>query len=392
MDPRLEIIGQEWKQRSRDLADWAMDRLVNRRDVWGQYTGKPGPNKALTLPQKSMRGSGDMVTLDKLTRHFGSLRRNHLIGLHAQSADGRCKWLAIDIDLHDPEALEAEEAAARNFASARAWWEMLVARGYDPLLFDSNGAGGFHLWVLFAEPVPMADAHGFGQDIADQWEAKNLDVRPETFPKSEKLADDKLGAWLRLPGLHHSRDHFHRVWSGDEWLDDPWLDGNEAIEVMLSAAPGPAPNPAKPGKRKKTGAASKRPAIESKKRPRVCVDLDGVLARYDGWRGVANFGLPIPGAPEFTRELAQWADVIVYTTRCTRSDSTHSIAERVRLVRGWLDEHGFTYHEVYAGQGKPLAQAYIDDRGIGCRPQEDGPRAFQTAMDAAKSLSARNSG
>jgi hypothetical protein len=32
-----EIIGEEWKERSRELADWAMERLVNRRDVWGQY-------------------------------------------------------------------------------------------------------------------------------------------------------------------------------------------------------------------------------------------------------------------------------------------------------------------------------------------------------------------
>ena len=42
MDPNLpatvQIIGKEWKSRRRELAEWAMLRLVNRLDVWGQYT------------------------------------------------------------------------------------------------------------------------------------------------------------------------------------------------------------------------------------------------------------------------------------------------------------------------------------------------------------------
>ncbi|MGA1302951.1 MAG: hypothetical protein ACO3ZD_02815 [Cyanobium sp.] len=35
------IIGEEWKARSQELADWAMAHLVNRRDVWGQYSLLP---------------------------------------------------------------------------------------------------------------------------------------------------------------------------------------------------------------------------------------------------------------------------------------------------------------------------------------------------------------
>jgi len=30
-----------------------------------------------------------------------------------------------------------------------------------------------------------------------------------------------------------------------------------------------------------------------------------------------------------------------------------------------------TYDEIYTGQGKPIAQAYIDDRGINCNPAQD---------------------
>ncbi|MGK0190570.1 MAG: hypothetical protein ACI9R3_006399, partial [Verrucomicrobiales bacterium] len=272
----LQVIGMEWKQRSTELASWAMDRLVNRRDVWGQYTGpsqRKRGQKALTLPQKSMRGQ-DMVTLDKLARHFGSLRRDHLIGLHAASPEEHCLWLAIDIDLHDPEAEDAADVERCNFTAATRWWKRLQQMGYDPLLYDSNGAGGYHLWILFEEPAPMAHVHALGQQLIADWQALNLDAKPETFPKSGKLGGDKMGAWLRLPGVHHSRDHITRVWSGDAWLDEPWEEGNAAIDAILRTKPGPPPpvvelEPVLVAKRKKaTG-------VKRAAKPPVCVDLDG---------------------------------------------------------------------------------------------------------------------
>lgn len=33
-----EIIGEKWRERATELADWAALRLVNRKDVWGQYS------------------------------------------------------------------------------------------------------------------------------------------------------------------------------------------------------------------------------------------------------------------------------------------------------------------------------------------------------------------
>jgi len=91
MATKHEIIGEEWKQRAPELAEWAMQHMVNRKDVWGQYSVltpneriKEGRSyKAMTLPRKDMRGD-DMVTIDKLTRHFAS-RHHHkpqIIGLH----------------------------------------------------------------------------------------------------------------------------------------------------------------------------------------------------------------------------------------------------------------------------------------------------------------------
>lgn len=380
MSSNFEVIGEEWRNRAHELAEWAWQRMVNRKDVWGQYTGKADSNSgrsysALTLPQKKMRGR-DMVSLEKLERHFGSLKRHHLIGLHSQSADESCRWCAVDIDLHDCDERVREDLARRNYAAATGWWEDLQLRGYDPLLLDSNGRGGYHLLILFDEPCPLADVHAFVRGLTSDWDRRNLDKAPETFPKSARTGAGKLGAWLRLPGLHHTHHHFTRVWCGDEWLDDPWLAGHAAIDALVGTNPGPPPEPMDEGE---ATVSPKKKSRGPKKRNRsICVDLDGVLATYHGWQGLEHFGDPIPGAIEFTRKMIATHRVIIFTSRTSQIEG-RDLDEAVRLVGAWLDRHGFAYDEIYTGKGKPFATAYIDDRGVSCRPQDDGPEAFEKA-------------
>jgi len=121
-------------------------------------------------------------------------------------------------------------------------------------------------------------------------------------------------------------------------------------------------------------------------RKTVCVDLDGVLAYHETWQGVDHFGEPLPGAVQFTHDLAEFADVVIHTCRCNpeccRGEAPHFL---VRRVQAWLDQHGFTYHHIYAGLGKPLAAAYIDDRAVECRPQHE-PFAKQNALNLARFL------
>jgi len=116
----------------------------------------------------------------------------------------------------------------------------------------------------------------------------------------------------------------------------------------------------------------------------ICVDLDGVLHRHDGG-SLMEFGEPIDGAVDFTRTLSEWADITILTARLSRAKS----AERKKLVaalKAWLDEHGFAYAKIHNAHGKPPAQAYIDDRGVTCRPEEDGVKAFATALKLAEQI------
>jgi len=104
----------------------------------------------------------------------------------------------------------------------------------------------------------------------------------------------------------------------------------------------------------------------------VCVDLDGVLAEFDHWRGIDHIGKPLPGAVDFTHKLSKMARVVIFTVRCNpeASESDETTQQLAARVESWLREHGFYFDEVYTGQGKPLAAAYIDDRAVPCCPQE----------------------
>jgi hypothetical protein len=118
-DKHLLWIAKEWDRYSDGLAEWAMKRLVNRRDVWSQYTLSRGQVRVVMLPIPERRKAGtDMVTLDKLSKHFAAKQIGHLIGLHSISDHNTCKWFAIDPDLHDENVINADEVAEANLSMA----------------------------------------------------------------------------------------------------------------------------------------------------------------------------------------------------------------------------------------------------------------------------------
>jgi len=94
------------------------------------------------------------------------------------------------------------------------------------------------------------------------------------------------------------------------------------------------------------------PCYKSKPK-HVCVDFDGVLAEYDGWKGPDHLGLPREGVEEFLREVSDLGmKVIILTTR-------HPDA-----VSKWLYDHDLYLLVDRVTRQKPPALAYIDDRAI----------------------------
>jgi hypothetical protein len=88
-------------------------------------------------------------------------------------------------------------------------------------------------------------------------------------------------------------------------------------------------------------------------RPIVCVDLDGVLNLYDGWKGADYFHPPRPGAAEFLHSLGQQGyEVVIFTVRW----APH--------VEEWLRANGLAEYVSRVTDRKPPAHVYIDDRAL----------------------------
>lgn len=385
---RLLWIANEWQRYAERLAEWAMRRLVNRRDVWSQYTVSQGEVRVVMLPTLERRKLGsDMVTLQKLSRHFAGRSVSHLIGLHSISDHSTCKWFAIDVDLHDETTLNADEMARANLQACLAWAERLREEGFDPMLMDTNGVGGFHLLTLLDDEYPLADVYDHANSLRSDYLAQGLTRKPEIFPPRREVEPEDLPYGLRLPGRHHTRPHYTRVWNFEGDTEFQWLEGGDAIELLLDARPaklGDTPPPAP------ELAAIKKPP--RRHRARVCMDLDGVLAQYDGWQGHDRIGPPIEGALEFARSIAEFAEIIIFTSRCsTEPRENHETVSRltpgqIRIhVIEWLERHGFPFSDVYIGQGKPAADAFIDDRAVPCQPQTD-ETAYKNALSQLRKV------
>ena len=134
--------------------------------------------------------------------------------------------------------------------------------------------------------------------------------------------------------------------------------------------------------------------MDDPRRPIVCVDLNGVLDAYTGWKHPAHWDPPRPGAAEFLQALTERGfAVIVFTTR-------HPTG-----VRRWLRAHGLLSLVTRITDRKPPAHVFIDDRAICFRGDFDAtleqvlaftahwetPAAPQAARASSARPRARNS-
>ena len=93
--------------------------------------------------------------------------------------------------------------------------------------------------------------------------------------------------------------------------------------------------------------------LQNPERAIVCVDLNGVLDSYTGWKDPEHFDPPRPGAAAFLQSLVeQNFDVVVFTTR------------HPAQVRRWLREHGLMQYVSAVTRRKPPAHVFVDDRAV----------------------------
>ena len=69
----------------------------------------------------------------------------------------------------------------------------------------------------------------------------------------------------------------------------------------------------------------------------IGVDLDGTLAHYEGWQGVAHIGAPIPAMVERVRRwLEEGREVRIFTARVSHPDQVDAATE---AIGAWCLDH-----------------------------------------------------
>lgn len=200
-----------WQEHCQELGEWAWSRLAIKRDRHGIYTSK-GEAYWAKSP----------VTQQTVEDHFTG---RITLGLGSTSLQDECLWVAWDLDNH-----VSDEATNQNLLYAIILRDRLIELGFRPLIEDSDGKGGIHVWVLFYRPIPAAMAHTFAAWMVRDCAQHGLD-KIEPFPKSRTVqhTDAKCGNYLRVPGKHHKRDHWSRFWGDGEWLS-----AEASVQLLLN--------------------------------------------------------------------------------------------------------------------------------------------------------------
>lgn len=198
-----------WPTNAGRLAKFVVANLINRDDAYGKYRSLDDRDRGTALTVES--GISESVVQE----HFLAEDRGQLIGLHTTSPENTSRWMVIDIDHHGESDAGREDA---NELATIEIYEELVVGGFEPLLFKSNGRGGFHIWIIFDSPAPTEQVYRFGNAVVADWKEYGLAEAPEVFPKQPSLDGLKFGNWVRLPGLHHTYDFHTEVWDGERWL------------------------------------------------------------------------------------------------------------------------------------------------------------------------------
>ena len=172
------------------LKEQWLQRFFNRRDCHGQYA----QGRSWTEKQP--------IKTEKIARHIEGVT---VLGAHTTDPESQtCRWCCWDFDDHD--------GTTDNDPAAMRLCDELTKAGMDPMLEDSNGAGGRHVWLFFKDPVPADELY--------RWMRTFEAGGAECFPKQPRVVPGGYGNFMRLPGRHHKRDHWSRVWDGGEWIED----------------------------------------------------------------------------------------------------------------------------------------------------------------------------
>jgi hypothetical protein len=387
-DPdRIEIDGgAAWRYRAPELAAWVLP-LVVRPDCHGGHTinvGDDGPVYGRTTRKSPLTG-------EAVEGHFAAEDGSDVLGIHVTSPDEQGVLVVIDIDAHG----SPDDDPAKNQAFARHVHDEARRLGLTALLFDSNGSGGFHIWVLLGRMTPMAEACRLGRYLVRDHETFGLLEPPESFPKNSYLTGKRFGSWVRIFGRHHKRPFWTKVW--DE-RQERWVEGDAAVALVLGTTPVPvdvaAVLPAnfacEPSRIEPPGGAAVRPPLDYGYRRKVRMAEDAVghlkggeVDRYKDW---VQVGMCLAELPNDGRRI--WTE---WSKRSTKFRPGEARDKWGRFEAGHFADPrtvtlGSLFHraEAYGFKGHLACRRFaeFEQRGVGILDEgEDPGRLADEARD-----------
>lgn len=134
----------------------------------------------------------------------GHLLGRHTVGNYVLRVDNTVNFAAIDLDLpRDFLTRATQKEAFERLRELRVYALKMCLESGLILYLEESGFKGFHIWFLFAQPVPARVARRLATAVAKKAGPPPAGVGIEIFPKQVEVPPDGLGNLIKLPlGVH----------------------------------------------------------------------------------------------------------------------------------------------------------------------------------------------
>lgn len=168
--------------------------FVGREDTYSEeYMARRRVTEQINAP----------LTEEVLQEHLSGTRT---IGTYVQRPNGTAKYLVIDMDISKKILLkcttDSEEFArymqlcGETTAKALKILERLGLKGY----VEYSGYRGYHIWIFFAEWLPVRYVNALSQILEEKFGSIQKDeITVEFFPDDRRIRGGKPGQSIRLP-------------------------------------------------------------------------------------------------------------------------------------------------------------------------------------------------
>lgn len=160
----------------------------------------------------------------------GHLRGRQTIGVYPMLTDGACWFLAADFD---------KQTWQRD---AEAFLATCRLKQIPSALERSRSGNGGHVWIFFAEPVPVPLARRLGAHLLTETMKRDPDIGFESydrlFPNQDTMPDGGFGNLIALPLQHGPRQNGNSVFLDESFepCRDQWAFLSTLSRLTLAQA------------------------------------------------------------------------------------------------------------------------------------------------------------